>query len=126
MKYMTDWKRNLQLENSNMMRIRGMLGFAMRAGKLIIGTELITNALAHKGVKLVVISSGASATTKKKLLSKSEFYNVDAIEVGIETDELGRLLGKTYAPAAVAVADEGFAKEIKTAFASMKDEIPGL
>lgn len=103
-----------------------MLGFAMRAGKLIIGTELITNALAHKGVKLVVISSGASATTKKKLLSKSEFYNVDAIEVGIETDELGRLLGKTYAPAAVAVADEGFAKEIKTAFASMKDEIPGL
>ena len=30
----------------------------------------------------------------------------------IELGELGRLLGKTYAPACVGVTDEGFAKEL--------------
>ena len=99
-----------------------MLGFAMRAGELVIGTELIVKALARGGVKLVVISDGASESTKKKLTVKSEFYDVMAIEVGIATDELGRLLGKTYAPAAVAVKNEGFAAEIKKAFAQIKNE----
>ena len=99
-----------------------MLGFAMRAGKTVIGTELITKALARGTVRIVVISSGASDATKKKLTVKSEFYGVLAIEIGIDTDELGRLLGKTYAPAAVAVTDGGFAEEIKKAFAKMKDE----
>lgn len=121
MKYMTDWKRNLQLENSNMKRIRGMIGFAMRAGALVIGTELIAKALARGGVRLVVIASDASDATKKKLTVKSKFYDVTAIEVGIQTDELGRLLGKTYAPAAVAVTDEGFATEIKKAFFGTND-----
>ena len=34
--------------------------------------------------------------------------------------ELGRLLGKTYAPAAVAVTDDGFAREILNAHSSEK------
>ena len=66
-------------------------------------------------VKLVVISSEASPGTKKKLKVKSEFYNISAIEVDIDTERLGKLLGKTYSPAAVAVADGGFAAEIKKA-----------
>ena len=109
------------MENSNIKRIRGMLGFAMRAGKTVIGTELISKALARGGVRLVVISKDASESTKKKLTVKSAYYGVLAIEVGIESDELGRLLGKTYSPAAVALTDEGFAKEIKMAFAEIKD-----
>ena len=104
-----------------MKRIRGMLGFAMRAGKTVIGTELIAKALARGDVRLVVISKDASDGTKKKLTVKSTYYGVLAIEVGIESDELGHLLGKTYAPAAVALTDEGFAKEIREAFAKTKD-----
>lgn len=96
-------------------RLCGMLGFAMRAGKLLIGTELICNGMAKRdagGIKLVVISSSASDNTKKKLMTKSEFYSIKAVTVNIDTDKLGALLGKSYAPAAVAVCDEGFAKEI--------------
>ena len=122
MKYMTDLKRNLRLESSNMKRIRGMLGFAMRAGKTVIGTELITKALAHGSVKLVVIANDASPLAKKKLSSKSEFYGTLAIEVDISAEELGRLLGKAYAPVAVALTDSGFADEIKKAYSSTKDE----
>lgn len=103
------------MENNSMRRLYGMLGLAMRAGKLIIGTELICRAMPKGSVKLVLVSAGASDGTKKKLKVKSEFYNISAIEVDIDTERLGKLLGKTYAPAAVAVADEGFAVEIKKA-----------
>ena len=104
------------MENNGMRRLLGMLGLAMRAGKLIIGTELICRAMPKGSVKLVLISSGASDQTKKKLKVKSEFYNISAIEVDIDTERLGKLLGKSYSPAAVAVADGGFAAQIKKAY----------
>ena len=93
-------------------RIIGMLGFARRAGATVIGTELICRALPKGAVKLVVVSCGASEATKKKLTVKSEFYGVEAIEAEVGTEELGRLLGKSGAVAAVAVCDGGFAGEI--------------
>ena len=92
-----------------------MLGFAMRAGKLVIGTEQICKSMAKGQVRLVVVSIGASDLTKKKLFTKSDYYGVSAIEADIDTERLGKLIGKTYAPAAVAVTDNGFAVEIKKA-----------
>lgn len=98
----------------NNQRLRGMLGFAMRAGKLQIGTDLICRAMATKAKpKLVVISSGASDGTKKKLSTKCEFYGIKKVQINMSTSELGDLIGKTYTPAAVGVTDEGFAKEIE-------------
>ena len=40
------------------------------------------------------------------------------IEVNIDTEELGRLLGKTYTPAAVAITDDNFAKAIEKILSS--------
>ena len=93
-----------------------MLGFAMRAGRLIIGTELICRAMPRGEIKLVVLSSGASENTKKKLAVKSEYYGIRLIETSVSQEELGRILGKTYAPSAVAVTDTGFATEIEKAY----------
>ena len=95
-----------------------MLGFAMRAGRVIIGTEMVCSSMSRRGKdspKLVLISSTASPATKKKLLTKSEFYNIPSIVIDIDSGELGRLLGKTYAPCAVCITDERFADEIKRA-----------
>ena len=39
----------------------------------------------------------------------------------MDGDELGRLLGKLYAPAVVAITDDRFAKEIKLALTSCGD-----
>ncbi len=100
-----------------------MLGFAMRAGKLILGTELICRAMPRRGkdrIRLVAVSDTASAATKKKLFDKSAHYGIEAVELTIDMSELGRLLGKTYAPAAVAVTDDGFAREILNAHSSEK------
>jgi len=103
------------LENKSNQRLYGMLGFAMRAGKVIIGTELVCRAMPTGRVRLVLVSKSASEATKKKIFVKSDYYSISAIEVDIDTEHLGKLLGKTYSPAAVAVADDGFAAEIKKA-----------
>ena len=95
-----------------------MLGFAMRAGKLVIGTEPVCKACAKVGnqkPRLVLIAHTASDGTKKKLITKAEFYGISAVMVDIDSSELGRLLGKLYAPATVAIIDDRFAEEIRLA-----------
>lgn len=93
-------------------RVKGMIGFARRAGKCIIGTELICRALPKGEVRLVVVSATASAPTKKKLTVKCDFYGVKHVESTIDTDGLGSLVGKSSSVAAVAITDDAFASEI--------------
>ncbi len=105
--------------NRSDQRLRGMIGFAMRAGKILIGTELVcrTAAKNRTAIKLVLMAENASEGTKKKLSNKCEFYQLKLVQINLSTDELGALLGKTYSPAAVGITDEGFAKEIENASA---------
>ena len=109
-----------------MKRFFGMVGMAMRAGKIVVGCDVICTALAKGGIKLVLIASDASDATKKRLSNKTKFYNVPAIEAPVEADRLGALIGKTYAPAAIAVSDAGFAEEIKRASENMRKEVFAL
>ena len=98
------------------MRLCGMLGLAMRAGKVTIGTEQVCLAMSRKGrgkPSLVLVSVGASEATKKKVTVKAEFYGIETVEIDIGIEELGKLLGKTYAPATVAIVDTGFADAIR-------------
>ena len=104
-----------------------MLGFATRAGKVIFGTESVCSAMAKGKNKpaLVLIAYTASEGTKKKLLTKAEFYGVDTMSINIDSGELGRLLGKLYAPATVAIADEHFAVEIRRALGTTDSDSDG-
>ena len=105
---------------ANEVRLRGMLGFAMRAGKLVIGTEQVCIAMKKRGtVRLVATARDASDGTKKKIQTKCEFYGIETVQLNMTTDELGAIFGKPYAPACVAITDEGFAKEIKAASATV-------
>ena len=92
-----------------------MLGFAMRAGKIVIGSDLVCKTMARGEAKLIVLTTDSSSGTKKRIKFKAEYYGVTVTEPNITSSELGKLLGKTYAPATVAVTDEGFATEIKKA-----------
>lgn len=96
-------------------RVRGMLGLAMRAGRVIIGTEQVCVALKKGKVRLALVTCDASSATKKKITVKCEFYGVTSVETRIDSAELGSLLGKTYSPMVVGITDEGFAKEILAA-----------
>ena len=99
-------------ENNVTKRVLGMLGLAMRAGKVVIGTEQTIISLQKGKVKMVLVSGNASDGTKKKISSKCEFYKTRLEELPIDTDELGRLLGKTYTPAIVGITDENFTNAI--------------
>lgn len=110
------------MENKSETRLVGMLGFAMRAGKIVIGTDLVCRSLAKRGrVLLVLVSQSASLGTKNKIFKKCKFHNVDCSEIPIEQAELGRLLGKAYAPSVVAICDTGFAFEISKALSDIKN-----
>ena len=112
---MRKWKRNLRLDNKVNTRLYGMLGFAMRAGKVVIGTDSVCVAMAKRGKekpRLILISATASEGTNKKILCKAEFYGIKVLTIDIDSGELGRLLGKLYAPATVAIVDDRFAEEI--------------
>ncbi len=95
-----------------------MLGFAMRAGKLLIGTEPVCKAMAQsdgRKPKLICVCSDVSGGTHKKLFTKAAFYEIPAVSLPMEMEALGRLIGRTSPPACVAVTDEGFAEEIRLA-----------
>lgn len=112
------------MNNKAEIRLKGMLGFAMRAGKVIVGTELVCSAMASRSkdrARLVLVAQSASDGTKKKVLTKAEFYGVEAFIVNIDSDELGRLLGKLYTPATVAITDDRFALEISRAIKDMSE-----
>lgn len=92
-----------------------MLGFARRAGKITVGTELVCRSLAAKGNKkpqLILYSVSASAATKDRVRRKAAYYDVPAAELPIDQAALGHLLGKTTTPATVGVYDKSFAEEI--------------
>ena len=93
-------------------KLFGMLGLAMRAGKVVIGLEEIAKSATKGKLRLVLISEGASEGTKKKIRTKCDFYNTPKITVDVEPGELGRRLGKTSAPVCVGIVDEGFARTL--------------
>jgi ribosomal protein L7Ae-like RNA K-turn-binding protein len=115
--YTKNSKRSLALTTDKVQRISGMIGFARRAGKTVIGTELVCRAMPKGEVKLVVISSTASDSTKKKLTVKSAFYGISWVLIEIDTERLGALVGKGGAVAAVAITDQMFADEVVKASA---------
>jgi ribosomal protein L30E len=124
MSFIREWSRSWQVNNRAEIRLKGMLGFAMRAGKVIIGTETVLSAVSgreKKRPRLLLVAKNASPATKKKLCSQAEFYGVELAEINIESEELGRMLGKLYAPAVVAVIDERFAEEIRSAMKSASE-----
>lgn len=101
-----------------------MIGLAMRAGKVVIGTDLTVKSVRERGkgaARLVLISNNASDSTKNKIRFKCEFYRVPVMELVMDSSELGSLLGKLYAPAAVAITDDSFAKEIRRILTEISD-----
>ena len=99
-------------ENNSTKRALGMLGLAMKAGKVVIGTEQVIAFLQKGRLKLVLLSGTASEGTQKKIRFKSEFYKTPVCVLDLDTDELGNLLGKTYSPAVVGITDENFSNAI--------------
>ena len=102
-----------------------MLGFAMRAGRVVVGTDLVIAAMRAKGknkARIVLVANDASEQTKKRLGFKAEFYKIPLYVADTAADEFGGALGKSFSPVALAILDDRFAEEIVKA---MSDDSQG-
>ena len=91
-----------------------MLGLCRRAGKTVLGTEMICKQMREKKKPvLVLIASDVSENTMTKLIGKSIFYGIPYLIPDVGGEQLAERLGRTGALAAVAVTDGGFAAELR-------------
>ena len=69
-----------------------MLGIAMRAGALTLGTDGVLTAISSGSAKFVLLDELASDNTKKKFRDSCAFYGVELYETA--ADRLGFAIGK--------------------------------
>ena len=97
-------------------RFFGMLGLCRRAGKTVLGTELICTQMRAKSKPvLVFVSDEASGNTKAKLLHKSAYYGIPCYVIDADGARLAASLGKSGVLAAAAVTDRNFAAALRQA-----------
>ena len=98
-------------------RLLGYLGLARKAGRLVIGTEAVTETVrsGQRGRKpyIVFLAADVSDNTEKRIENGCTYYRVRCITLPIETYVLGHAIGKTGCIAAVGIMDEGFARAME-------------
>jgi len=92
-------------------RAASILSLASRAGKIASGEESVEKSLQSGACELIIISSEASANTKKKFVNKCRFYGKEAVICGT-VEDISTAIGKRTR-VAVSINDEGFAKLLK-------------
>ena len=94
-------------------KLLGMFGLARKAGKVIAGTEQVTDNI-RKGIPCTVyLSAESSDNTKKRIRNCCEFYNMELYELDITIDDMAHIIGKKGAISAIAITDMSFTAAIK-------------
>lgn len=92
-------------------KIKGLLGLATKAGKIIAGFDAVSESIVKKKAKLVIISIEASDKTKSNIKYLCDRNGITCIEYG-ETNFLSDAIGKKN-KAVICIKDINFATEIK-------------
>ena len=91
-----------------------MLGLCRRAGKLIIGTDLVTKSLPSKKTFLVIYTDDASDNTKKRVTDKCSFYEVECQMTKYSSLSISDAIGKSGSICTLGVTDVNFASELSS------------
>ncbi len=92
-------------------RFVGMLGLAMRAGKLACGEAKGADAVRTGKAMLLILATDAGPNTEKRFLNMTQFYQVPILRIG-DKISLGSAVGRKAA-VVLAVTDSGFAEQLK-------------
>ncbi|MGP1589191.1 MAG: L7Ae/L30e/S12e/Gadd45 family ribosomal protein [Oribacterium sp.] len=92
-------------------KFMGMLGLAMRAGKLRSGEFGTEKSVKEGRAKLVILAGDASDNTKKKFRNMCEYRSVPYCEHSTKAG-LGSAIGKEER-SSLSIEDEGFAIQMK-------------
>lgn len=91
-------------------KILGLIGLAMKAGKVCFGADSVEEEVKKRKVKLLIISREASERTKNKFKKINQQYNFPIIIDGT-IEELSKSIGKSN-KAIIGIKDINFASEI--------------
>lgn len=92
-------------------KIKTMLGFAKKAGKITSGEGITLENLKNGRVKLVILANDASHNTAKRIKDKSSYRNIQVIE-SLDRYEIGKAIGIDER-VVIGITDKGFADSIK-------------
>ncbi len=95
-------------------KLRGMLGLAKRAGRLVTGQGSVIDTVRRgkAAASLALYTADASARTVKQLTDKCTSFGVPCRPLPLTSDEFGTALGKPAPMSTAAVTDDGFARAI--------------
>lgn len=96
---------------NNHQKLLNLLGLAQRAGKIISGEEQVVKAIQHQEVQLVFLATDAASNLTKKILDKSQSYQVEVAHL-FSTQELSIAVGR--ARKVLAISDAGFTKKMRS------------
>ena len=113
-------------------KLLSLLGLAMKAGKLVSGTDRICDEVRRHGMPsdegtgystcgIAVIAKDASDNTKKRVTNACKFYRVECFVSSLTMEEMSAQIGKAQA-AACATFDRGFADGIRKATVKHSDK----
>lgn len=94
-----------------------VVGLCHRAGKAVIGVEMICETLKKRGVRegaddvIVIEARDTSDNTHKRVSDKCAYYKVRHMKIDADTLTLGRAVGKS-AVGAVMINDKSFCRAI--------------
>ena len=92
-------------------KVLGLIGLAMKAGKVCFGADSVEENILKKKVKLLIISQESSERTKNKFINICEKYKIPVIIDG-DIYTLSKTIGKNN-KAIIGIKDINFAKSIQ-------------
>lgn len=92
-------------------KILGLIGLAMKAGKISFGADSVEENIVKKKVRLVILSEDSSERTKNKFIEICKKYNIPVIIDG-DIETLSKTIGKSN-KAIIGIKDINFAESIQ-------------
>ena len=91
-------------------RLCGLIGLAMKAGKLVAGTDACLEQMEKKTVKIILVAQDASERTKTKFEQEAKKCNIPIYKV-LSIDEISKAMGKNN-KAVIGIKEAGFSNKI--------------
>ena len=99
-------------------QIYNTLGLAVRAKCLVTGESVLVG-IRNKSIKLVIIANDASENTKKRMINKYNYYQVEYILFS-DSDSLSQAIGKSNRMA-IGITEKGFANKLINSLRGLSD-----
>lgn len=94
-------------------KVISALSLSKKAGKLILGFDVVKESVQNRMAKLIVLASDVSFKTKKEMDFICTNHGVKRIVIPLKMDEIWYVLGKRAG--VIAITDDGFANMIDSA-----------